>query len=1234
MNDGDNIEQLLEIPVSIAVDGHAHRVRALLDSGAQDDFISQHTVVMLDLPLTPAPTMARAVDGHSVNVYGRLTCDVYATDMRGETESTTRRLISTNIDGYDMILGKKWLRQVNPIIDWEKDEWEYKSRTKRINMCTVVEELDLQQDEPMYMAWYKPASSMRDASALVATIVAGDAIIPPEALDYADVFAEPGESGLPIETKVEHSIPLIEGETAPYGPIYPLSGKELESLRTYIDEALAKGWIQPSESPAGAPILFVPKKDGSLRLCVDYRGLNKVTIKNRYPLPLISEILDRLSGAKFFTKLDLRDAYHRIRIARGDRWKTAFRTRYGQFEYLVMPFGLTNAPATFQAYINEALKGLLDDFCIAYMDDILVFSNSREEHARHVRKVLERLREFSLYAKLSKCEFFTQEVDFLGFRVGLAGVSMDPSKVAAIDEWPLPEEFRDLQVFLGFTNFYRGFIANYSKVVAPMTDMLVGMKAGKKPGKIPWDAGSEQAFRSLKQKFMEAPLLKHYDPMKECRVEVDASGCAVGGVLTQPYEAHGDRTRIVWHPVAFFSKKMSPAERNYATGDQEMLAIVRAFQEWRHYLEAPAKCTRVLTDHEALLRFMDDKTLSRKRQTRWAEMLAAYDFKIEWRRGKENPADALSRRPDHMETDSTPEGSALQELVSARMEGADDSQASRGNTVWIAAITRARTMKKPPPGNSEFNTITNQTLVVEKKHTKPEKSATNAEVEREGPATTSEQESSVLPASETLAKQLRDLQSRDAFCSEQKWNLYPYGKVKDPEFAGTWRVDYAGLVRRDGAVYIPDDPAIRQEVIRVNHDDPWQGGHFGQRKTLEVIQRAYWWPHMRRTVNAYISTCDICQRMKVPRHRPYGLLEALPQPKGPWQDIAMDFITSFPPAKHRRTVCDAILVIVCRYSKMVRFIPCTKDVDAPELADIICEEIIAKYGVPNSIVSDRGSLFTSSYWGTFCYSLAIRRRLSTAFHPQTDGQTERMNQTLECYLRCYINYEQNDWPMLLPSAEYAINNTLHETIGRSPFQVVYTFTPSIRKNIESNEQGSENKISKERAEQIIEAQRELSAVWEHAQRSVTEQYNKHHRDIVFKEGDKVLLASKNIKLHKVNRKLADKYLGPFTIEKRIGKNAYLLQLPQKYGRLHPVFHVSLLEAYRQREGCETPEPIDIDGTEEWEVEQILATEGKGKRQKFLVRWNGYSEAHDSWEPLENLKNAKEKIAEFESRQCN
>lgn len=339
--------------------------------------------------------------------------------------------------------------------------------------------------------------------------------LPPEIAHRAAAFSEEAAKAPNTLDGAEHRIDLMEGKEPPQGTIYPLSPRQLDELAHYIRENLANGRIVESSSPAGAPILFVPKKDGTIRLCVDYRGLNKVTIKNRYPLPLISELMDRVAGARFFTKLDLRDAYHRIRFRRTDRWKTAFKTRYGQFEYTVMPFGLTNAPATFQAYINRALAGLLDVFCIVYLDDILIYSRNREEHTAHILQVLDRLEQFQLFAKQSKCSFYQERVEFLGFIIGRDGISMDPERVKAIEEWPPPESIRDIQVFLGFANFYRRFIDGYSRITAPITALLKG--GATTP--FQWTEPAAAAFTQLKSAFSSASFLVHWEHQHLTRVK-------------------------------------------------------------------------------------------------------------------------------------------------------------------------------------------------------------------------------------------------------------------------------------------------------------------------------------------------------------------------------------------------------------------------------------------------------------------------------------------------------------------------------------------------------------------------------------------------------------------------------------------------------------------------------------------------------------------------------------------
>ena len=382
--------------------------------------------------------------------------------------------------------------------------------------------------------------------AQIAAATTEPVIIPEAYKDFEDVFSTKNASQLPPHEDHDHAIDLVDGKQPPYGPIYSLSENELSVLRAYIDKNLANGFIRPSKSPVGAPILFTPKSNGTLRLCVDYRGLNNLTIKNRYPLPLVGESLDRLGRAKQFTKLDLTDAYHRIRIKKGDEWKTAFRTRYGHYEYCVMPFGLANAPASFQSYINKCLAEKLDIFCIVYLNDILIYTKEKgPKHEEAVRWVLEQLQKYGLFANLQKCRFSTDKVHFLGYIVLPSGIHIEPERIESIKNWPEPQSIREIQVFIGFANFYRRFIRNFSAIAGPLTSMLKtgpGSKASKpakrriiitpQPGSTSFlTPNAKESFQKLKQAFCEEPVLQHFDVSKPIRVETDASGKAIGGVL-------------------------------------------------------------------------------------------------------------------------------------------------------------------------------------------------------------------------------------------------------------------------------------------------------------------------------------------------------------------------------------------------------------------------------------------------------------------------------------------------------------------------------------------------------------------------------------------------------------------------------------------------------------------------------------------------------------------------------
>ncbi|KAI2647575.1 Transposon Tf2-9 polyprotein [Labeo rohita] len=424
----------------------------------------------------------------------------------------------------------------------------------------------------------------------------------------------------------------------PRSHLYSLSAQEQLVMEEYVAEGLRSGsrhtpTIRPSSSPAAAGFFFVKKKDGGLQPCVDYRGLNQITVKNRHPLPLTNTALDALSGAHFFTKLDLRSAYNLVRIREGDEWKTAFITPTGHYETLVMPFGLCNSPAAFQHFINDVLRDMLGRWCYAYLDDILIYSKTQEEHTQHVRAVLQRLLAHQLFCKLEKCAFHQHTTTFLGFVISAQGVAMDPQKLEAVRAWPLPTSLKQLQRFLGFANFYRRFIRGFSSTAAPLTALT-------KPSRGDFHLTPEatQAFKSLCHQFTTAPVLIHPEPTKHFVVEVDASDVGVGAVLSQ----RGPDEKL--HPCSFFSRKFNPTQQRYGVGDRELLAIKWALEEWRHWLQGGSDPFTIWTDHQNLTVIRQTKQLNPS-QARWALFFEHFNFHLSYRPGSKNTkADALSRQ--------------------------------------------------------------------------------------------------------------------------------------------------------------------------------------------------------------------------------------------------------------------------------------------------------------------------------------------------------------------------------------------------------------------------------------------------------------------------------------------------------------------------------------------------------------------------------------------------------------
>jgi hypothetical protein len=509
---------------------------------------------------------------------------------------------------------------------------------------------------------------------------------------YRDVFPDKLPDGLPPSRDVDHRIELTPGAVPPSRPTIRLSASELAELKKQLEELLRAGFISPSKSPFGAPILFVKKKDGSMRMCVDYRALNNLTIKNSYPLPRVDELFDRLQGAQFFSKIDLVSGYHQIRIAAEDIPKTAFRTRYGHYEFNVLPFGLTNAPATFMHLMHETFREYLDDFVLVFLDDILIFSKTLADHERHVRLVMDKLRAAKLYAKESKCEFFKTEVEFLGHIVGRDGVRMMQDKVQAISDWPTPSKVGDVRAFLGTAGYYRKFIRDFSSIAAPLTELT------KDTVRFDWGPAQQLAFDKLKSALQQGPVLALPDPDLPFVVHTDASGFATGAVLMQ------DRGKGL-QPIAFLSKKMLPAETRYPVHEQELLAIIHALSSWRHYLSG--RKFKVMTDHKSLQHFKTQPMLS-GRQSRWKDIIANFDFDIEYIEGKTNAvADGLSRRSDHQHSSellisavftaaaTVPISSAPLRLNALTTLLCDIKDAYRSDPAYMDALNKRRTRSDP-----------------------------------------------------------------------------------------------------------------------------------------------------------------------------------------------------------------------------------------------------------------------------------------------------------------------------------------------------------------------------------------------------------------------------------------------------------------------------------------------------------------------------------------------------------
>uniref|UniRef100_A0A6Q2Y968 Gypsy retrotransposon integrase-like protein 1 n=1 Tax=Esox lucius TaxID=8010 RepID=A0A6Q2Y968_ESOLU len=889
----------LHLPVCLTVRGNPFCLEGLVDSGAAGSFMDLDTAEQLGIKLYPIepPLRVKSLDGGPLGS-GYVRHQTEPLDMQVGALHTERiQLLVVSSPHEPVVLGHPWLCLHDPDISWRKGELTAWNATC-LSRCLSV-----------------PCRATSVESATPSTTPE-----PPSAYSqFRQVFSEEKASELPPHRPWDCAIELIEGAPLPRGRVYPLSVPETEAMNTYIDESLRQGAIRPSTSPAASSFFFIGKKDGGLRPCIDYRGLNAVTIKNRYPLPLISAALEQIGQASIFTKLDLRSAYHLVRIRKGDEWKTAFITQRGHYEYRVMPFGLTNAPAVFQAFMNDIFRDMIDRFVIIYLDDILIYSGNLTEHVGHVRQVLQRLQQHKLYVKLEKSVFHVSKVAFLGSVLSPGCVQMDESKVSAVRQWPPPKTVKELQRFLGFANYYRRFIRNFSTIAAPLTALT-----SQKTRTLCWTDAAKSAFERLKDLFTSAPILHQPDSGLPFVVEVDASETGVGAILSQRV---GTPPKL--RPCAFYSKKLTPAQRNYDVGNRELLAIKLALEEWRHWLEGALHPFLVLTDHRNLEYLQSAKRLN-PRQARWSLFFNRFRFSVSYVPGKKNAkADSLSRLFEQPTCPLSPE--------------------------------------------------------------------------------------TILPSTCRVGPIRWDIQDtiEEALLTDPAPPTCPPGKI-----------------------YVP--AAVRPQLLQWCHTSLGTG-HPGITRTTKILGKRYWWASQSDDVRDYVLSCPVCAQSKSPRHLPEGLLQPLPTPHRPWSHIAMDFITDLPDSNGYTS----ILTVVDRFSKMCRLIPLANLPNATELADLVFQQVFRQFGIPEDIVSDRGPQFISRVWRAFCDRLGVSVSLSSGYHPETNGQTERLNQDIGKYLRQQCHKQPHDWSRFLPWVEYAQNSLIHSSLRLTPFQCVFGYQPPL-----------------------------------------------------------------------------------------------------------------------------------------------------------------------------------------------
>ena len=882
-----------------------------------------------------------------------------------------------------------------------------------------------------------------------------------------------------------------------------------EEGQRLVDEMLSQGVIEPSTSPWASPVVLVKKKSGETRFCIDYRKLNAISIKDAYPLPRIDDCLDALAGAKCFSTLDLASGYWQVGMTEEAKLKSAFVTNGGLFQWKVMPFGLCNAPSTFERLMEKVLAGLTWQICLVYLDDVIVFSETVDEHIERLEVIFQKLIKAGLTLKPKKCNFFRRQVPFLGHVVSAEGVSTDPEKVRAIQEWKVPKDLTDVRSFLGLCSYYRKFVPKFSEIAKPLTRLT------EKDQPFTWTSEQEEARLELQKRLLTAPILAYPDPSAEFILDTDASGYGIGAVLSQ---VQNGKERV----IAYGSKSLTKEERRYCVTRRELLAVVYFLKQYRHYLYGQK--FRIRTDHGAL-RWLTNFKDPQGQVARWLEVLGTYHFEIEHRPGlRHGNADALSRGPCRqcgiedssgtlVETCQVlTRGAARKQREMAQTETQNETPTI--STPWmgegaLSAENLSRSQKEDP--------IISRLLAWKKEGHRP----TWPEISAEGQII------------KIYWAQWESLEMRNGLLCRK---LCPEGKKERSQ------------------ILIPEK---LQDVVLEHLHNAVTAGHMGIRRTLASVRSRFFWPHMRRTVERWCAACSVCASRKNPtKKRRAPLLKY--QVGMPLERVALDITGPWPVSHNGNRYA---LVVSDYFTKWAEAYP-IPDQEAKTVAEVFVNQFVARFGAPMLIHTDQGRNFESKLFKEMCNLLGVKKTRTTAFRPQSDGLVERLNKTLGTMIAAYVSENQKTWDKDLQLLLMAYRATPHESSKVTPNEMMLGRQVSMPLDVQLG-LAPEMEV-KEEAEFVVELRERLEAAYASARENLGESAKRQKRfydlkalDEPFKVGDLVWTVNKSRRKGRCP-KLQKKWLGPAVVEERVNDVTYKLRVTKTDSK---VVHFDHLKPY-------------------------------------------------------------------------